>query len=412
MKIFYKLLFPVLIIFIIALQATAGSSLYSKQAAQNKLMCTVTAKEENCARYLFLQSWSTLHDEFLDQSLNKQDWTRWKNKYLEKIKNKEDAYVAIETMVESLNDPYTRFLRPDDFQDQNTSIDAKICGIGVNITSLEGNTVILDVIGGTPAQKAGLKSGDIISKVDKVSVKGFRIRKVADLVRGKAGTNVELTIIRNKKPLKKVISREKFNVKSVNYKIIDKNIAYIKINSFLSQDTSKEVASAISNTDKAKGIIIDLRGNHGGLLQNAVIIADMFIKKGNVVSIVEKNHDKKDIDVESIGLFTNKPLVVLIDGESASASEILSGALKDHKRALLVGEKTFGKGLVQKVIPLPEKAGINITIAKYLTPNGSDINKIGIKPDYEIKYTRKDFFAKKDPQLKKAIAILKAVPAS
>jgi carboxyl-terminal processing protease len=406
MKKIIKIIMPITVLLIISMQAMGGTSLFVEQIAQNKFACDVSKNEKNCSRYLFLQSWSTLKDEFLDKTLNHQNWDNWKDKYIDEINNKEDAYVAIESMIESLNDPYTRFLRPEDFQDQTSSIDAKICGIGVSITSLNGHTIVMDIIEGTPAQKAGLKEGDIISKVGKVSVNGYRLRKVVDMVRGKEGTAVKLTIIRNKKPLQKVITRENFNIKSVNYKIIDKKIAYIKIISFISQDTSKEFAEALLKTKNTQGLIVDLRGNHGGLLENAVMIADMFIKKGNIVSIVEKDQHKKNIDVESVGLYTEKPLVVLVDGSSASASEILSGALKDHKRAYLVGEKTYGKGLVQKVIPLNQKAGINITIAKYLTPNGNDINKIGIQPDYKVAYTKEDFLAKKDPQLNKAIVVV------
>lgn len=376
-----------------------------KQVSVNRIKCSAD-KQEGCARYLFLESWDTLKDEFYDKKMNKKKWNYWKDRYLNNIQTKQDAYVAIESMIESLDDPYTRFLKPEDFEDQNISIDAKICGIGVNITSIKGETVVVDVIEGTPAEEAKLEAGDIITKVNNIPIQGYKLRKVADIVRGEENTSVKLTILRDKKNISKTIMRKSFNIKSVNFEIMDNDVAYIKISSFISQDTAKEVADAIYKTQKAKGIILDLRGNHGGLLQNAVIIAAMFLDKGDIVSIVGKNKLKQTIPVEFVGLYTDKPLVVLINGASASASEILSGALKDHKRAHLVGNTTFGKGLVQKVVPLSQSSGVNVTVAKYLTPDGHDINEIGIEPDYKIKMTKEDFLSKEDPQLDKAKDVL------
>jgi len=374
----------------------------------NHVICAAESTKYNSGQKLFLEAWTAIKDQYLDETFNNQDWNKWKHRYIGKIHTLDDAYVAIDTMIESLDDPYTRFLKPKDFKEQNMGINAKLYGIGVNIASLRGKTVIINVIENTPAKKAGLKAGDIITKVNNKPIEGLDISKVADLVRGKAGTTVTLHILRDKTTIVKTVKREKIDLKSVESKMLDSNIAYIKISNFLSQETAFEAAEALEKTKNAKGIILDLRGNHGGLLPNAVLIANMFVDKGIIVSIVDRDGYKETIDASKFDIFTDKPVVVLINETSASASEILSGALKDHHRAKLVGEKTFGKGLVQKIHELPYNTGMNITIAKYLTPNGTDINKKGIEPDYFVKMDEKDLFNDKDPQLDKAKAVIKS----
>lgn len=355
---------------------------------------------------VFDRAWRIVKNNYIDKTYNHQDWNRWFDRYDSKITNKDDSYVAIDSMLESLNDPYSRFLKPEEFAEQDRSIDAKLFGIGVHIASIKGNVVIVNVIEDSPAEKSGLKSGDRIIKVNGKSTEGVSLKNVADSVRGKAGTKVTLVILRNKKQITKSILRQEIKLKSVKYKILNNKYAYIRISTFISEDTAFETMEALRATRKAKGIILDLRGNHGGLLPNAIMISNMFIKKGTIVSVVDRNGNKQDYDADPQRIITEKPLVVLINGESASASEILSGALKDHKRALLVGEKTFGKGLVQRILKLPDGSGINLTVAKYLTPNGNDIGHKGIQPDYKVVMTEKQFFAGKDPQLAKAKQIL------
>jgi len=355
---------------------------------------------------VFNRAWRIIKNNYIDTTLNNQDWDKWEKRYGDKIKTKEDSYVAITTMVESLNDPYSRFLKPDEFAEQNRCIDAKLFGIGVHIADVKGNSIIVNVIEDTPAAKAGLKTGDRILKVDDRSTKGLSLKDVAALVRGKAGTKVVLDILRDKKQLIKAILREEIKIKSVKYKMLDNQYAYIKISTFISSDTAYEVAEALQATKKAQGVIIDLRGNHGGLLPNAIMISNMFLNKGAIVSVVGRNGKKQEFKAELDGLITSKPTVILINNESASASEILSGALKDHKRAFLIGETTFGKGLVQRILKLPDGSGINLTVAKYLTPNGNDIGHKGINPDYKVLMTEKEFIDGKDPQLNKAKQVL------
>ena len=211
----------------------------------------------------------------------------------------------------------------------------------------------------------------------------------------------------NGKKLTKKIKRKEIKIKTVKSSIVDNHIGYIQIVSFMSGTTPSEFLEALENTRSADKLIIDLRGNTGGLLDNAVFIADMFISNGTIVDIIYRNGYKKSIMAQNDEFPLTKPVVVLINGASASASEILSGALKDYHKATLVGRKTFGKGLVQKVVPLPNETGLNVTIARYLTPSGTDINKLGIKPDIEVG-NEFDFFidSKKDLQLEKAKEIL------
>ena len=363
--------------------------------------------DEITPQHLFERTWRVISKEYYEPSFNHQNWSRWLERYKGKIKTDDDAKVAIDTMISSLDEPYTRFMTKKDFEELTTSITSKIYGIGVNIHTNSGKTEIFNVMPGTPADFAQLKQGDIIISVDGKDISGMNISEVAALVRGPENSVVELVILRDNKKLTKIIKRKEIKIKSVKSSILDDHIGYIKIISFMSGTTPNEFIEALNNTKNTDSLIIDLRGNTGGLLDNAVFIADRFIDQGTIVDIIYRNGYKKSIKAKNEGAILNKPIVILVNGISASASEILSGALKDAHKATLVGNKTFGKGLVQKVVPLPNRTGVNVTIAKYLTPNGTDINKLGIKPDIEVG-TDIDFLdnSKNDIQLEKAKEIL------
>lgn len=378
-------------------QFVATSSIINK----DDLVSTEQVKSQQ----LFDRSWSVIKNNFYDSSLNEQKWDRWKKHYKGRIKTDEDANVAINTVLESLDDPYSRYLDKKNYAEQNTSINSKITGIGVNISSVAGKIYVVSVIEGTPAFFAKIKPNDLIIKINGKDVKGMPTSDVAALVRGPENTFVKVTILRNGKQILKKIKRQEIKIKTVKSHVYN-NIGYIQVLTFIGSTTSDEFVEALEKTNKTDGLIIDLRGNTGGLLPNAVFIANMFIDHGNLVSIVGRNGYKKNIYAQSSDFIIDKPLLVLVDGGSASASEILSGALKDYHKAKLVGTKTFGKGMVQKIIPMPNETGLNLTIAKYLTPSGHDINKKGIMPDVEIRLSRKDFMSNKDTQLDKAKVIL------
>lgn len=357
---------------------------------------------------LFEHTWHVVKNEYYDPNFNRQYWVRWKNHYKGKIKTEEDAKVAIDSMLESLDDPYSRFLTKREFAEQNSSITSKISGIGVNIVNDSGKTKIINVIENTPAQFADLKSGDIIISVDGVKVSGLSLAQVSSLVKGPVNTFVSMDILRGNEVIKKKIIRKEISIKTVKSSV-DKNIGYIQLTSFISTATPNEFLEALENTHDTKGLIIDLRGNTGGLLPNAVFISNLFINKGKIVSIVGRNGYHYDIMAQDTNVNIDKPVILLVDGASASASEIFSGAMKDYHRAKLVGTKTYGKGMVQKIIPMPNETGLNLTVAKYLTPKGSDINKLGINPDIEMPIKQADILAKKDTQLEKAKDILNSM---
>lgn len=363
--------------------------------------------EEVSPQKLFDKTWRIINKEFYESSLNHQNWSRWRQRYQGKIKTSDDAKVAIDTMIASLDEQYTKFLTEDDFEDLTSSIASKIFGIGVNIYTMAGKITIFNVMPGTPADYAQLKPGDIITTVNGRDINGMNVSDVAALVRGPENSMVELTILRDGKKINKKIKRKEIKIKSIKSSVLDNHIGYIKILSFMSGTTPNEFIEALSNTQNTDSLIIDLRGNTGGLLDNAVFVADRFLNNGTIVDIIYRNGYKKTIKAQNDKLLLNKPTVILVDEASASASEILSGALKDSHKATLVGKKTFGKGLVQKVVPLPNKTGLNVTIARYLTPNGTDINKLGIKPDIEIDNGSDYIFEiKNDAQLEKAKELL------
>lgn len=355
--------------------------------------------------------WKIVNKKYYDPSNNSQDWARWRYRYENKLKTKEDAYVAIETMLSSLNDPYTRFLDPKEFSEETQSIKGSLKGIGTQIGIRDGELVIIAPLEDSPAERAGLLADDRILEINGESTKGINIDAAADKIRGEKGTTVTL-LIQRKGVSNKLYSvvRDEIEVKSVSCKPpfeteIPNDIQYIRLSSFISKNAAGEIESILNNSSHVKGYIIDLRSNPGGLLTNAIYISDMLLRGGIIVSTVDRDCYKTTTRAQ-IQQVTNKPIVVLINKGSASASEILSGALKDNHRATIVGEQSFGKGLVQEINKLPDEAGMNITIQRYLTPSGTDIHKKGITPDVVVELTQEDAEAKNDVQLKKAIEVL------
>ncbi|MCE3234794.1 MAG: hypothetical protein K0Q50_974 [Vampirovibrio sp.] len=360
---------------------------------------------------LYDEVWKLINARFVNEDKNGQDWRIWRHRFDSQIKDEEDANVAIETMLASLNDRYTRFLDKDEFAEEGRSIKATLYGIGIQIGVREDKLVVIAPIDDTPADKAGLKANDEILEIDGKNTKGMSVKDAADLIRGEKGTKVHLLIKREEKATKYYdITRDEIKLKSVSLNnpfevSIPNNIGYIKLSTFLSSNASQEMQNALGELNGKSGYILDLRSNPGGLLSNAIRIADFFLEEGAIVSTVDRD-GYKEVRYSSPSVLTGKPLVLLINGGSASASEILSGALKDNKRAVLIGERSFGKGLVQEINQLPGGSGVNITTQRYLTPNDTDINKKGIEPDISVELNEDDAKSKKDPQLAKAIAIV------
>lgn len=359
---------------------------------------------------LYDNVWRLVNTKYVDQTDNMQDWNAWRHKYDKYIKTDDDAYVAIGTMIASLNDPYTKFLDPKDFADETSSIKGSLKGIGIQIATKEGKLMVVAPIEDSPAEKAGLLAEDEILEINGVSTKGITIDKAADKIRGEEGTTVTLLVKRKDEVKPYSIVRKEIELKAVSTKVpnnvvLPSDIGYIRLSSFISKNAAKEFENILVSSKSKKGFIIDLRSNPGGLLTNAIYISNLLLPRGIIVSTVDRDGYKETQRVSGNAV-TNKPLVVLINKGSASASEILSGALKDNKRAVLVGEKSFGKGLVQEINRLPGDSGVNITIQKYLTPNGTDINKKGIDPDIAVELSDDDIKNKDDKQLKKASEVL------
>jgi carboxyl-terminal processing protease len=313
-----------------------------------------------------------------------------KNDYVDELDGKTLMYGAIDGMLKSLNDPYTRFMRPKDFKEMKEETSGKFGGIGIYITIRDEQLMVQSPIPDTPAAKAGLKAYDYIVRIDGASTKGITIEEAMNKLRGEPGSKVKVSILRQgvTDPIDFTITRDVIKIQSVvTKKMEDKNLAYIRIRQF-GEETASDLEKMLKEYEKqkVKGLILDLRGNPGGLLTAAWKVSDLFLTKGMIVSTRGRIPESmQEFTADSIDYLSGTPMVVLVDNGSASASEIVTGALKDNKRATIVGEKTFGKGVVQTVRPLSQDTALSFTTAKYYTPSGVCIHGIGIQPDVEVK---------------------------
>ncbi len=310
--------------------------------------------------------------------------------YVEKVDVKKLFYGAIRGMVQALNDPFSRFLDEEGFAELKEETTGKFVGVGVEITVRDGDIVVISPIEDTPAMKAGLRAGDVITKVNNIAIKNKNISETVKMIRGLPHTRVTLTVAREglDEPLTFEIERAPIKIETVRLDVLkDHNIGYIKIKTF-SAETTREMEKALAEVNRMRmgKLIIDLRWNPGGLLDKAISISELFLDKGKVIVSTrgrEGTGNVKEFLSDKSPLYKGK-LIVLVNKGSASASEIFSGAIRDNGRGKLVGETTFGKGLVQKFFNLNENVGVTLTIAKYYTPSGVSIHGKGITPDYPI----------------------------
>jgi len=339
------------------------------------------------------QVWQIIYRDFLDYSgkYKAEDWIKLRKEILStKYFDNEDAYVAIKDMLTGLNDPYTRFLDPKELNEMRIDTTGELMGVGIQISldQVTKQIVVVSPIEGTPAFLAGIKPKDIIVSIDSKSIEGLSIDSTVKLIRGKKGTKVELGILRDDELLNVSLIRDRIEINVVdsriNNTVLGAKIGYLRLKQFNAK-SPKEMSLSINKLEKQQplGYVLDLRSNPGGLLEASIEIARQWINTGIIVSTKTKD-GITDIRKAKSRALTNRPVVVLIDEGSASASEILSGAIKDNKRGVLVGKKTFGKGLVQSVRSLSDGSGLTVTVAKYLTPSGKDINKNGIEPDIRV----------------------------
>lgn len=345
-----------------------------------------------------------------DFSLLWNAWNQVHQSYVSKIDDQQLVYGSAKGMVAGLGDPYTVFFDPAEAKQFTEDVTGQFFGIGVEVGVQNQALTVIAPLDGTPAAKAGLRTGDIIAKINDKDTGTMTVNEAVSMIRGEKGTPVELTVVKKEggEILDLSVVRDLIQVKSVTSSIKDGNIGYVRLSQF-SDDTVASLTSLLNEykTKSVSGIILDLRNNPGGYLQGAQGVASMFITSGVVVSSQQKDGLKQDLYTVGKPIFSDTPLIVLVNGGSASASEIVAGAIQDRTRGKLVGEKTFGKGSVQSVFNLPGGSSLKVTIAHWLTPNGRMIDKQGISPDTEVKMTADDVKSGKDPQLDKAMELLK-----
>jgi carboxyl-terminal processing protease len=315
--------------------------------------------------------------------------------YVDEVDQSKSMDSAINGLLQSL-DPYSAYMTPESFEGMQTETSGEFGGLGIEVGMEAGVVKVISPIDNTPASKAGLKAGDYIVKINNTQVQGKTLMQAVDLMRGPVGSSIEITVRRRgvKKALIFNITREVIQVQSVKSELIDNNIGYIRLTSF-NENSSEQIKDKINKLNKnkdLKGYILDLRDNPGGLLSQAIKISDFFLENGEIVSTRSRQASENRKWFAKKGDLTNgKTLIILINYGSASASEIVAGALKDHKRAIILGENSYGKGSVQSIIPLKNRGAIRLTIAKYYLPSGKSISEVGVTPDIEVAEGSDDF---------------------
>ena len=315
--------------------------------------------------------------------------------YVDEVDQSKSMDSAINGLLQSL-DPYSAYMTPESFEGMQTETSGEFGGLGIEVGMEAGVVKVISPIDNTPASKAGLKAGDYIVKINNTQVQGKSLMEAVDLMRGPVGSSIEITVRRRgvKKALIFNIMREVIQVQSVKSELIDNNVGYIRLTSF-NENSSEQIKDKINKLKKnkdLKGYILDLRNNPGGLLSQAIKISDFFLENGEIVSTRSRQASENRKWFAKKGDLTNgKTLIILINYGSASASEIVAGALKDHKRAIILGENSYGKGSVQSIIPLKNRGAIRLTIAKYYLPSGKSISEVGVTPDIEVAEGSDDF---------------------
>ena len=384
----------------------------------------VAAVLDNSPKTVVDEVWQIVNNEFVDRKFNHTDWKIKRQELLHQdYTDDKSAYKAIRQSLKGLGDPYTRFLEPEEYEELTSQTSGELSGIGIRlgIDEKTSKLTVVEPIPNSPASEAGLKAGDRIVSIDGKSTALMSLEQASAEIKGEVGTQVQLEIARPEKPTFDVtIARAQIELPSVSYTLNqeqDSKVGYIKLDEF-SSHAAEQMQKAIKDLSnkQASGFVLDLRGNPGGLLFSSVEIARMWMQKGAIVSTIDRKGGNDKFSANGKAL-TDLPLVVLVDGYSASASEILAGALKENHRAKIVGSRTYGKGTVQSVHGLSDGSGLAVTIARYYPPSGMDINQKGITPDIKVDLSREQqtnlsinpslLGTKDDPQYARAVNILK-----
>lgn len=383
----------------------------------------VKATLEDSPKQLVDEVWQIVNHEFVDRKFNQVDWVNERSVLLDKnYTSSQAAYTEIRKSLRGLGDPYTRFLNPEEFSELTSQTSGELSGIGIRL-SIDQTTkelTVVEPLANSPADEAGIKKGDKILTIDGKPTSLMSLEQASDQIKGKVGTDIKLTVSREgSKAFALTLTRAQIELPSVDYNLSkagESNVGYIKLDEF-SSHAAEQMQKAIQDlhSKKVNGFVLDLRGNPGGLLFSSVEIARMWLKEGAIVSTIDRKGGNQKFSANGKSL-TDLPLVILIDRYSASASEILAGALKENGRATLVGTRTYGKGTVQSVHSLSDGSGVAVTIARYFPPSGIDINTKGISPDVKVDLTEAQqielsvdpslWGTQSDPQFAKALQIL------
>jgi carboxyl-terminal processing protease len=369
------------------------------------------------------EAWQIVNREYVDGTFNRLDWQKTRMELLKRnYNNRQEAHIAIRSILRKLGDPYTRFMDPQQFQSLNNQTSGEMSGVGIK---LEANPktkqlIVAEAIDNSPASKAGIKAGDLIVAIDGKSTQNMTLDGAISLIRGEIGKSITLKIARGGKlPFDIPLTRAQIEVSSVFSELKQEGnlkVGYIRLSEF-SSHSAEQMEKAIKdlNRKQVNAYVLDMRGNPGGLLQASVEIARMWMDNGTIVKTVDRKGGNENFSAVQ-GALTQLPMAVLVDGNSASASEILAGALKDNRRAQIVGAQTFGKALVQSVHSLSDGSGMAVTVAHYYTPNGTDIGHKGVTPDIKVDLNSMDrqnladspalMGGKQDPQYQRAISVL------
>lgn len=333
---------------------------------------------------VYINVWRIAKSEYADKSMNNQDWKRWRNRYNNKIKTMEDCEVAVNTMLSSLNDPYTRFLKSTNYKRQKVIMESKITGVGLTLNKSSQGLIVNKVIKNSSAKEQNIMPGDCIIKIDNVNINMMTLEQIQNYINSGKDKVHKVEIKRGGLILVKELKSGDIPIDTMKYVITKDNIGIITLSTIMGEKALIDFKTILEKTNNTKGLIIDLRNNYGGILANAVQMADMMITDGLILSIEKRGVPIFKINADEKSVFTPKPVIILVNEKTASASEVLAGALKSDINAIIMGENTYGKNTIQQVIPMSNKTGMIITTEKYILPNGDDIEETGIVPDITI----------------------------
>ncbi len=370
----------------------------------------ITATQKIAPQRLFVNVWRIARNEYVDSSMNHQNWMKWRNRYLKNIKTMEDANVAINTMLTSLNDPYTKFLMTELYTKQKQIIDSKVYGVGIIFNKSGDNIIVNNVLENSPAQKGQILPGDTVISINGKAVSKFKDSSTLLFDSLSENNNVSIKLKRNNKIIEKTLKKSEISIKTMEYKILPDNISIITLATIMGDKAIKDFLQIIKLTNNTKTIIFDLRDNYGGILSNAIEMANYMLDEEKIISIESRGNNKLQIYASNENIFKKKNVIILVNKNTASAAEILAGTLKENLGALIIGENTYGKNSIQQVIPMSNNTGLILTSNKYILPNGEDIHNCGIVPDIYIRDIKlKSETKQKDLMMEKAIEIAKNI---